>query len=411
MENILTYWFYLEPYTFIFRSENKFVLYNTLNSSYIEAPASQSVTDMMNLLDDASNGYCIVLTEEQIKEPAFHQFAMKVRDTFSGDLVESESDTKKPFIFKPVLFLNTDIRKAKEEDFSFLGERVLENLNEVSVYLPGKCNKKCKDCKSYHKQMLHCTQFEDIPMTVSNYLSLLLELNSSGVNKVNILGSDLTENEYLADLYPTLSGCKFKKVFYVDFVSFTDKCIEWLKDDTSMLCITVHTGYDQNELETQMNRWGSYNILWNFVVTSDVDLNNCEALNIPVSAQTGLIPYYNGSNLQFFRENIFSSIEDIIAEPVSKKTIFRRQALNENFFGKLTLLPSGEIYANLNCSPIGKYPFDSLKKIVFKELTGSTAWFLPRDQEPCASCVNKYLCPSISNYELVLGKHNLCLIE
>ena len=35
MENY-THWFYLESYTFLFYSKNQYVIYNTLNSTYID---------------------------------------------------------------------------------------------------------------------------------------------------------------------------------------------------------------------------------------------------------------------------------------------------------------------------------------------------------------------------------------
>ena len=124
-----------------------------------------------------------------------------------------------------------------------------------------------------------------------------------------------------------------------------------------------------------------------------------------------MIPLYTDKNLLFFEKYVFNSLDDILEEPVSRKTVFRRQTLNENFFGKLTIFPDGEVYANLNFSPIGKYPQQSLKELAFKELTQPTAWFYLRDQSsPCADCVNRYLCPSPSNYELVMNKANLCTI-
>ncbi len=34
----MNYWFYLEPYAFLFHNENKAVIYNTLNSAYLVCP-------------------------------------------------------------------------------------------------------------------------------------------------------------------------------------------------------------------------------------------------------------------------------------------------------------------------------------------------------------------------------------
>lgn len=410
MESVNKYWFYLEPYCFIFKTENEYVVYNTLNSSYLRVPEAPLISDIMSILDDASNGYCIVLDETQVAEPSFVKFVKQVKDTFSGGLVNANSENSKPFIFKPVLFLNTNIRKAKEKDFSFLGERILENLNEVSMYLPNACKENCEGCTSYYKQMLHCTCFSAENMSIANYLSLILDLNSSGVKKVNILGGDLLNNEYFLDLLPTLNGCNFKRVYHLYINNLEETYKELLNDDIELV-VSIHSGFDKELVETWMNSFSSYNVLWKFVILSEVDILKMESLNVPSFVRMEVKPFYTGKNLSFFKENIFCSLEDIISEPISRKTIFRRQTLNEYFFGKLVFLPSGNVYANLNCRMIGKYPQSSLKKLVFEELTNSTAWFLLRDKQPCDKCLNKYLCPSVSDYELVIGKDNLCLLE
>lgn len=411
MKNLPKYWFYLEPYTFIFHVENKFLIYNTLNSFYLLAPEVPLVSEILNLLNDTSNGYCLVLDEKQVSDSVFIKFVMQLRTSLSGDLVKAESDTSKPFIFKPILFLNTNIRKLKEEDLSFLGDRILENLDEVSLYFPSVCEKQCAECLLYCKQMLHCSHFEGGNLSLENYLSLLLDLNISGVSKVNILGEDLVKSEYLQDLRSTLAKCKFKKIYHIHFDNLTDVFKDWLQEENTELVVAIHSGFIRESLETQMKQYSAYPIIWKFIVSSDIDIQLIEQLDLPFSINMELVPFYNGNNLSFFKENVCFLIDDIIAKPIGRKTIFRRQVLNENFFGKLLILPSGEVYANLNCRLLGVYPHDSLKKLVFEELTHSTAWFCLRDNQPCNSCLNKYLCPSISNYELVINRDDLCLIE
>lgn len=411
MENTKKYWFYLEPYAFIFGEGRRFVVYNTLNSAYLYAPETPLVLEILASLEDASNGYCLVLKEEQALDPVFHDFAVQVRKSFSGDLIEAESDTSKPFLFKPMLFLNTNIRKAQEGDFAFLGERILENLNEVSLFLPGSCRCACSGCPDYFKQTLHCTCFEKNSLSLADYLSLLLDLNTSGVNKVHILGGDLSQNSCFNDIYPTLVDCKFKKSYHLYFDHLAEACTGWLAEDNSELVISVHPGFDKHKVECQMNLFSSYPVVWQFIISSDADILEVDTLNLPSSVQIEMKPFYTGNNLSFFKENVFCSLDDILVDPISRKTIFRRQTLNENFFGKLTIVPSGEVYANVNCKPIGVYPQDSLKKLVFEELVHSTAWFRLRDKQPCCGCANKYLCPSISNYELVTEKDNFCLVK
>lgn len=105
---------------------------------------------------------------------------------------------------------------------------------------------------------------------------------------------------------------------------------------------------------------------------------------------------------------MFNRLEDIISDPIDKLCIFRRQTLNENFFGKFVIYPSGDVYANVNCARVGNVLHHTLGELVYKEMVTPTAWFMTRDRDACQNCVNKSLCPSVSNYELVTGIMNMC---
>lgn len=55
---------------------------------------------------------------------------------------------------------------------------------------------------------------------------------------------------------------------------------------------------------------------------------------------------------------------------------------------------------------------EKISELVFKEMKNGKAWFLTRDKvSPCKDCLFRYLCPSPSNYELVIGKPNLCHVK
>ena len=149
-----------------------------------------------------------------------------------------------------------------------------------------------------------------------------------------------------------------------------------------------------------------FSILWNAIVTSETELLAMQQLEGAVN----IVPYYNGNNEDFFKEYVYNDLESILEYPIDKQTIFRRQTINENFFGKLFILPDGEVHANMNCASLGNIKELSLSEIVYKEMTQSSAWFKLRDKGKCRNCINKYLCPSISDYELTLQKYDLCHI-
>jgi len=96
---------------------------------------------------------------------------------------------------------------------------------------------------------------------------------------------------------------------------------------------------------------------------------------------------------------------------MSIKDFFSRQVMNIYDFGKINIMPDGETYANLNYSSLGNIYTDSIYEIVQKEIDEGKSWFRIRNQAPCDECVYQWLCPSPSNYEMDLGRPNLCNVK
>lgn len=163
----------------------------------------------------------------------------------------------------------------------------------------------------------------------------------------------------------------------------------------------------QELLNDWIKNYKMFDIHWNFIVTSETDLQKASQWDDNVS----ILPYYNGSNNDFFENFVYSDLDTILNTQIDKQTIFRRQILNEEFFGKLFILSNGDVFSNMNAQPIGNIKNVSLAQIVYEELHSTTSWFKLREYGRCKDCVNKYLCPSISNYEWVIGKPDLCHIE
>jgi pseudo-rSAM protein len=122
-------------------------------------------------------------------------------------------------------------------------------------------------------------------------------------------------------------------------------------------------------------------------------------------------PLFDGSNLDFFRENLFIQKEDIEKERPSLKEIHARGVVNAFNFGNLIIRPDGRCYANVNAVPLGELGKDSLYNILFKEMEHGRSWRKIRKYiSPCKSCTFEKLCPPISNYNSVIGRYNLCHI-
>ena len=124
-----------------------------------------------------------------------------------------------------------------------------------------------------------------------------------------------------------------------------------------------------------------------------------------------LKPVYTGNNIRFFKEEVFLSKEDILSTPMTMKDFFARQAVNLYDFGKITILPNGDAYANLNHPLLGNIYTNNIHEILHKEVEEGKSWLRVRDQAPCSDCVYQWICPSPSNYEIAIGRSNLCHIK
>ena len=60
------FWFYLEPYTFVFEGKQGTVVYNTLNGKVVRCENDIVVNDILCQLKERNSGYCTLLTQEQI---------------------------------------------------------------------------------------------------------------------------------------------------------------------------------------------------------------------------------------------------------------------------------------------------------------------------------------------------------
>lgn len=145
-----------------------------------------------------------------------------------------------------------------------------------------------------------------------------------------------------------------------------------------------------------------------FIVTSEDDYDDVVvAVTARGMEDFDMVPFYTGRNMEFFERNVFNEYDDIVGTHLTKREIFARQTLNTNFYGRLIVLPDGYVYANTNNEPLGKLG-DNLFDMLFKELSSNESWLKVRDSQPCTDCLCQYLCPSISNYEIVTGRVNMC---
>lgn len=237
----MNYLFYLEPYAFLLRSNDKTVVYNTLNATYLICPDYPIVQLIIEQWQNPTNGYSVLLDKEMMENEVVRHFVEAVRELFSGDCIEYDGKFPKPYIFQPTLFLNSDIRVKDEEKKASLGNRVMENLNEVNLYLPATCELECPACTSYFHQINHCTVHSGDGLKTDDYRRLIRQFLMNGIKRINIFaGGNPNKNSYVRQLLPDMEKSKVDVHLYLDNTFLCSEYEELVQQTKCVLEVLVH---------------------------------------------------------------------------------------------------------------------------------------------------------------------------
>ncbi|UVQ78880.1 TIGR04150 pseudo-rSAM protein [Parabacteroides distasonis] len=412
MENY-THWFYLESYTFLFYSKNQYVIYNTLNSTYIDCSLyGKTINTVLSILHNTNKTYCVGIYEYQLRDSQFTEFIKKIRNTFSGDIIKNIRGIP-PFISKPILRILHHPNNPKTKEYNLLGENALFHLHEVTFYLENQgfdLNPMYKDC---YKQFLYPTYTEKQKLSHAKYLEIIEQLSICQIDKINIIPATIEKKELFSYLLSLSRQYSIKTQIILPYKKYNKENLKQLLTNPQFsIMIMVHLPVDYEELNSYINLFNEYNITWSLIASNKNDVIFLSKNNLGKFTNVDYIPWYTGDNMDFFKEYIYNDFKDIIEQKNTKQHIFRKQILNDNLFGKLTIFPTGEVYSNVNFPTIGNIQDQKLSEIVYSEIENYfKPWFFTRDYVSCKNCVNKYLCPSISNYEIVANEYNMCYLN
>ena len=412
MENY-THWFYLESYTFLFYSKNQYVIYNTLNSTYIDCSLyGKTINTVLSILHNTNKSYCVGIYEYQLRDSQFTEFIKKIWNTFSGDIIKNIRGIP-PFISKPILRILHHPNNPKTKEYNLLGENALFHLHEVTFYLENQgfdLNPMYKDC---YKQFLYPTYTEKQKLSHAKYLEIIEQLSICQIDKINIIPATIEKKELFSYLLSLSRQYSIKTQIILPYKKYNKEDLKQLLTNPQFsIMIMVHLPVDYEELNSYINLFNEYNITWSLIASNKNDVIFLSKNNLGKFTNVDYIPWYTGDNMDFFKEYIYNDFKDIIEQKNTKQHIFRKQILNDNLFGKLTIFPTGEVYSNVNFPTIGNIQDQKLSEIVYSEIENYfKPWFFTRDYVSCKNCVNKYLCPSISNYEIVANEYNMCYLN
>ncbi len=414
------YWFYLEPFVFsIVKGKNQVALYNTHSGDFLEYSDAPDIIRLVKRLAARENLYVVPLSESMLAKPEINAFIKKVRERFMGDLLDQRHFPHRPVQMMPFLNIEKDAEKFKKDAPERVGEDLMTYVSEISLYLTNRCLINCTECHGAYRQFLHCTRIPDkrvVHLPLDAVENIFKESTGTSLCRFNLLGGDILEYPHLEELIPRLQDIKPLKSVYFHYKSISNNHEQLravrLPKDSSEINVLVHFPIDQRRLrlcQEYLNPLGLETTFF-FPVKNELEFETAMEADIGArGSNKRLLPFYDGTNLEFFEKNVFLTREIILEAKPSLQDIFSRQAINGNNFGKLIVFPDGGIYSNVNFPALGNINRISLYDAVYKEMLQGKGWRLSRRRvKPCSRCVFEALCPPLSNYELAIGRNNLC---
>lgn len=404
-------WFTLSKDVYVsFNSPVQLLLYNTSNGNSLIVSNSKCIELVKKIYEPSNLG---VIDLENIEfNVDMSDFLDKSIKLGIGLKTEKFESSKKPINLLPILNLQNDIEKLKQNSEDHLiGDHIADYLTSLSIFINTDCKQNCEYCGNYFKQTLFCTKStEHHFIELETLEEIFLQSAAIQVSKINILGGDIVLYPLWDSLLVLLEKQPFDFHLWLNMINCTD--FENLIRIPFHKEILVNRLINQEHLQKLISLVEARNdFTFNFIIEDEAVYKTImEIVNEHQQLKYELIPFYNGSNIEFLKSNVYLDERDIVSDLIEMRIIFRNQKLNANFFGHLTFLPDGQVRANMNTQPIGYFPDKSILELIYEELTRNTMWRKTRNGSSCSTCMYRFLCPPPSNLEMVLGKQNLCHI-
>lgn len=378
------YWFTIEPYVYVSLKENEVLLYNTLDGVTIESNLIEVTKLLKETLKKENNGI-ILLSDKDLLNKNIADFIQELREKYMGDIIDTTLSRGKPVQIPPLYnFIDSDMQEIYQRHNFSLKRDVFEKLYEINLHIDSTTN-------------------------TAELISFLKTIPQN--------------------IYINLTGCFRNMAKYKEFLSSLNQCPNLKNITCSYINIIQLQSYYENNFtykviidfpidmesfyhshEILLNQSLSYEYIFNISSLEDYQKteNLIKLLNLKFYT---IQPIYTGKNIDFFRKYVFLTKEDILSSPISLKDIFTHQSINTNDFGKINIMPNGDVYANLNHPSLGNIYKDYFDDLIWKEIKSGKSWRRIRNQEPCNTCIFQWLCPSPSDYEIKIGYPNLCFVK
>ena len=408
---------YIEPYVHIFSDADYYLLYNTSTMASLECERSNDIDTLFRRLKAKHNLHSTDVSGWELqKSPALKRLVANIKKEYFGDLLPKSLLKKNPAHFIPNICIQKDINRLQRVSPERKGTGLLTYINEIFLFInsaPLSTNLRFPTAYKQFPYNLKNRQIRHL-LDVETIRGLCSSLAGSSLSQINILGGNIFNHPQFPRILDYLGNLSYRKKFFVnlDHSPKEEELQSILDLGNASVELLTSLPIDKKRINRISQSLHRYPHCYHFIVESAEDVAQISKIvSEPQFGNYVFRPYYNGRNLDFFKDLVFVTKEDILNSSVSEKKILARQALNPFNFGKLYILNDGSAYANLNRPQVGNIKTDPVQSLILRILEREKSWTRTRKHvAPCKSCRFHALCPPISNYEYVLGRYNLCRV-
>jgi pseudo-rSAM protein len=410
---IQDYWFLLNSFTYIaFDNKACLLLYNTQSGKYLESKEKDLIALVQSAREKKNLGVAL-LSGHLLENDSFNKLITEIIELQIAKIYPLNGLKNKPISLVPVLNLQKDVEKLRKDPSRSIGEDVLSYLTTLNLYINTFCEQTCIYCNSYYKQIFCCRKNgEDREMPIDLISDIIKQVSVSPIGTINILGGNIFKYSEIKNLLNLLAAIDSKIRYWLHYKNIAENIDTPLLQIMECKDVIVNFPIDMDKVNYVIKTLDKEEFALHIIIENAQQYEQYQSLQEHyIEANFQIIPFYNGSNIDFFVENVFLTREDILSRPINQRNIFCNQALNSNDFGSLHIFPTGAVKANPTSDNLGNVRNLSIAELLTVEMDKNTAWRVIRNEKPCNRCLYQYLCPPPSNYETAIGKPNLCHVH
>jgi len=403
------------PFVYISKYNNDTLFYNTISGESAIFKDNIFIAELARNLEEQE--YACVINKVEIDELNKVDFLKILVEKNLGYYIDKQRLKISPVTTRCVEINNQNFVAQFRNN-----EYIMENLREITFHINNEMGnqitstRQLKNLKSPKQFLFPIYESPTSELLLSKIEKVIEKIEINKLN-INIIGGNIFRYSQIESLINFLNKTTFNIFYYFHYK-------DWIEEHSQRILPLINEHdikiilIDFPFKEAQFKLWEAVveqkNVRIEFIVENNDQMEEAEMIINRFKLNNCIFrPYYNGDNYDFFKENVFVNEEDILSVKESLFELVAKKISNPTFFGKFTIDAHENVYSNMNLPPVCNIDSLNLEYLIYDLISKEDSiWLNSKFKEkPCNKCIYKLLCPPVSNYDLVMNKHNLCTVK